>query len=74
MEPWKQCEQGREMELGSHVVSWTVFCFRSQQQVPWTLRFWDCVPSQLLKEQVAKCTGCFADTGEVLTVLKSILF
>ena len=64
----------RDVELGSHVVSWTVFRFRSQQLVLWTLLFWECVPSRLLKEQVAKCTGCFADTGEVLTVLKCILF
>ena len=64
----------REVELGSHVVSWTVFRFRSQQLVLWTLLFWECVPSRLLKKQAAKCTGCFADTGEVLTVLKCILF
>ena len=42
------------MELDSHVVRWTVFCFScSQQLVLWTLSLWFC-SSQLLKEQVGQ--------------------
>ena len=50
-----------EVELGSHVVKQTVFCFSfSQRLVLWTLSLYLKYFSQLLEERVAGYTSCLA--------------
>ena len=51
----------REVELGSHIGSWTVFCFSYSQQL--VLQILQLSSPQLLKEQIAKYTSCFALAG-----------
>ena len=63
----------REVELGSHIISWTIFCFsRSQQLVLWTLVFVTLFPTSVERAS-CKVHGLLF-TGWLPTTVTYLLF